>query len=135
YGQAEAYAEDDQPAAYAEDGQYDAYAEDGYAETGQPEDGYAAEEPTLDFDLEVYDLPADDAPEPASSPHYGDALASVATGAAASRFDSGFSARPFETGASQWTPELTRTRDRFAERPQAAAEPEPFSPHRDPVVR
>ena len=102
--------EEDQPETYAEDEQYDAYAE-----TGQPEHLYAEgseeELASLDFDDLSLD-PAEDAPQP--STYHGEALAGAAIGAAASRFDSGFAARPFETGSSARSD---------------------FSPHRDPVVR
>ncbi len=131
----QAYADEDQPEAYAEDEQYEAYAE-----AEQPEDVYARD-PAAEDDLASLnfdDLSFEPAAEERPSTQYGDALAGAAVGAAASRFGSAFASRPFETAAPTRLSDLPRAPvgERFAEHPQAAAyEPEPFSPHRDPVVR
>jgi hypothetical protein len=117
---AEEQIEEDQPQAYAEDGQYGAYAE-----AAQPEDAYAEEEPApIEFDDDDFDLsPEDIQPEPPA--YYGNALAGAAIGAAASRFDSGFASRSFESPSA-------RQPEHYAAAP---GEPGSFSPHRDPVVR
>jgi hypothetical protein len=132
--QAEAFAEDDQAETYAQDEQY-------YAETEQPEaDGFdAAEEPApMDFSDETDDQQAEEDAQPAPSTHYGDALAGAAIGAATSRFGSGFAGRPFEAASARLS-DLPRTPadawPSFTARPQAAAQDESFSSHRDPVVR
>jgi len=141
--------EDDQPQAYeqdayAQDGQYDAYAEaaqpeDAYAEAAQPEDVYdQAFEDDL-ASLDVDDLSFDPATEAQPSTHYGAAAAGAGLGAAAAHFGSAFASRPYETDAPMRLSDLPRAPagQHFAGQAQAAASsgPEPFSTHRDPVVR
>ncbi|MEP9386993.1 SPOR domain-containing protein [Mesorhizobium sp. KR9-304] len=121
YGTHEYRVQDEQPY----DARYDPYSAAAQPEA-YAEDFESEEEPaSADFD-EAYDQPAEDDRRERPSTYYGDALAGTAIGAAASRFDSGFASR--QPLASAWPPEPV------AGRPQGAAS-EPFSPHRDPVVR
>lgn len=119
---------EEEPAeAYAEDQQADAY----YGEEAHPGAAYAErydaeEEPAPPVDLDaVFEQLAEEPLQPEPALSYRDAIGAAAIGAAASRFGSGFASRPVETGSLRQP----------AEMPRASAEPQSFSPHRDPVVR